>query len=187
MILSGFTIFSSIHSVTSHWDMNLSEHKGELPTIRLSQIENNDKLKIQPNDYKNKDYENHISYDWSDLAPKIYEITEKGMIEGEIWKDNSGTYSPSAKTEYYELRFQFLSEPMLKELMENGLEFFRFKSILYEELLDTSFDKAIVIKVKETQMLFASKGKRVIYVRYYGYADLKKNIEEIFNEVIEFE
>lgn len=186
IIMSSFTVFNSIYSITQNWYMDLSEYDDNLPTIHLSQIEKNDNFEIQDDYYENKNYNNYISHEWSELAPNMYEIHERGIVKGEKWKDNSGEYSPSLSTEFYDLRFKFLAEPLLEELMDDELDFFSFKPILYEELFVSSFDKAVFVKVDEMQMFYAIKDKQVIYVRYYGYEDLKSYIDEIENVVNNF-
>ena len=56
--------------------------------------------------------------------------------------------------------------------------------MLSEELLNTQFDYAYFVKVKETQMLFAYKDNKVIFVRYHGYGDLKILTETIAERIM---
>ncbi|MDW7668936.1 MAG: DUF2812 domain-containing protein [Bacillota bacterium] len=180
--LAILSIIISIYTITADWEMNLSEFNKSTPTIQLNEIETSQNFEINNDGYKS----NHISYDWGELAPDIYEINERGFVKGQMWEDQSGEYSPSLSTEFYRLRFGFLGESMLEDLVDNALEFFRFRPIVYQELLNTDFDEAVFIKVEETQMLFALLDKKVIYVRYHGYEDLSEHFNEIYKNARNF-
>jgi len=169
--------------VTSGWEMNISEYNNSIPTIQLADIERAQNFEIDKDRYKS----NHISYDWTELAPVLYEINERGIVADQMWEDQSGEYSPSLSTEYYQLRFGFLGEPLIKDLIDDALDFFRFEPILYQEILDTDFDKAVFVQVKETQMFFGALDKKVIYIRYHGYEDLTDHFEEIYDNVRNFQ
>lgn len=182
-LFSIFTICVSFVMITTGWEKNLSEYNSSIPTIQLANVEKAQNFEIENDGYKS----NHISYDWTELAPEIYEINERGLVKGQMWEDKSGEYSPSLSTEFYQLRFGFLGEALLEDLIDNELEFFRFRPILYQELLDTNFDKAVFIQVRETQMFFGRLGKKVIYIRYHGYEDLTVHFEEIYDNVRNFQ
>jgi len=183
IFFSILTIIISLFMVTSGWEMNISEYNNSIPTIQLADIERAQNFEIDKDRYKS----NHISYDWTELAPVLYEINERGIVADQMWEDQSGEYSPSLSTEYYQLRFGFLGEPLIKDLIDDALDFFRFEPILYQEILDTDFDKAVFVQVKETQMFFGALDKKVIYIRYHGYEDLTDHFEEIYDNVRNFQ
>lgn len=169
--------------ITAGWEMNLSKYNESIPTIQLEDIETAQNFEIDNRRYKS----NHISYDWTELAPALYEINERGIVTDQMWEDQSGEYSPSLSTEFYQLRFGFLRHRFLQDLIDDELEFFRFEPIRYQEILVTDFDKAIFVQVKETQMFFGVLDKSVVYVRYHGYEDLRNHFEDIYNKARNFQ
>lgn len=179
ILFSVLTICTSFLMITTGWEKNLAEYNSSTPTIQLANIEKAQNFEIENDGYKS----NHISYDWTELAPAIYEIRERGLVAGQMWEDQSGRYSPSLSTEFYQLRFGFLREALLEDLIDNALELYRFEPILYQELLHTNFDKAVFIQVKETQMFFGRLGKNVIYIRYHGYENLSLHFDQIYDSV----
>lgn len=180
------TVYISLRHISSDWDKNLYEYNGKLPSITLAQIENSANFEIEISKSKDKDYNNHISYSWTDLAPRIYQVRERGIIKGKLWDDMSGEYSPSLKTEFYDLRFKFLAKPLIRDIISDELEFFRYEPVNFHEFLETNFDYAAIIQVDETQMFFGILNKEVIYVRYHGYSNLSNFIGEIYDSVSEF-
>ena len=54
--------------------------------------------------------------------------------------------------------------------------------ILLKQSIQT-FDLLIVHEEEEMKEVFASKGKAVIHVRYYGYANINSVIENIENKI----
>lgn len=98
----------------------------------------------------------------------------------------SGECSPSLKTEFYDLRFKFLAKPLIRDIISDELEFFRYEPVNLHELLETIFDYASIIQVDETQMFFGILNKEVIYVRYHDYSSLSNFIDEINDSVYEF-
>ncbi len=90
-------------------------------------------------------------------------------------------------TEFYELRFELLAKPLYDELIEDKNELYRYEKLQYEELLDTSFDQATLISREASQMFFGRSGKKVIFIKYYGYEDLGALVEQIFAAVNDFD
>ncbi len=118
----------------------MDEYEGDLPTINLEKIENNDNFIKEKDYFKEKNYNSFISHEWSQLAPNMYTIKERGIVKGLKWEDGSGEYSPSLNTDFYELQFKFLAEPLLKEIISDKLDFYSFEPIVYEEISDTNFE-----------------------------------------------
>ena len=84
----------------------------------------------------------------------------------------------------YDLRFKHMRKILLNSIMDYELELYKYEEIVSEELYDTSFDYARIVKVNESQMLFAYYENKVIYVDYYGYGDLKSCIDKIYNKIV---
>jgi len=171
-----FQLCTIIYNFKNEWTKDITQFADTIPSITLDDIEKSDFI-IETGVVNGVNWNNRIDYKWSELAPVMYEISQNGIVETEYWKDNSGEYSPSLKTDYYELRFKFLREPLIKNIID-------YEEMLSEELLNTQFDYAYFVKVKETQMLFAYKDNKVIFVRYHGYGDLKILTETIAERIM---
>ena len=61
-------------------------------------------------------WQSEITYDWSPLAPQQYKSIESGIVPDEMWKDDSGTYSPSLDTQVYKLTFPSMRDRLLADL-----------------------------------------------------------------------
>jgi len=143
-----------------------------LPIVRLADIEKNPELKRESSSYirDNIDWGNRYKYNWSLLAPVQYESEERGIISNKMWKDNSGVYSPSISTKVYQLSFPSTAESLISGLIERyGLA---YRGGDFIEIEHTDFDILIVHEVDEFKEVFASKGRVVMHVTYYGYADI---------------
>jgi multisubunit Na+/H+ antiporter MnhB subunit len=142
----------------------------DLPIVRLADVEKNSKLvrKISLYNKEDIDWGNKYSYDWSLLAPIQYDSDEHGIISNEMWKDDSGEYSPSIHTNVYKLNFSFMTDNLIYDLIKK----YNIENKDFLELDNTSLDKLIVQEEDELKQIFASKGQSVMYIRYYGYADL---------------
>lgn len=62
-----------------------------------------------------------------------------------------------------------MNDGVLSDLIKRYGE--KFNGGEFLEIEHSSFDKLIVHEVEYSKEVFAYKGKAVIYVRYYGYAD----------------
>jgi hypothetical protein len=182
VILSTLLIITNLSILFTGWEKKLDAYGEEVPALRLSDIEDHKSFEID-DQYRRS---NLISYEAGELAASVYEISESGIIKEELWKDESGIYSPSLRTEYYELRWSFLGKRLLKDLIIYALDFHRYESFTFEELLETRFDQAVTIRVKETQMFFGRLGKKIVYVNYHGYEDLTEHLDELYDKISTF-
>ena len=131
----------------------------------------------------NVDWGNSYSTNWSPFAPVQYESSENGLVPGELWADGSGEYSPSIETKFYQLSFPSMTDNLISDLIKR-YNFDNESMEAYVETKNPHFDSLIVHVDEEFKEVFASKGKDVIYVRYYGYKDMNsvvKAIEEKLN------
>lgn len=139
----------------------------DLPIVRLADIEQNPDLMREEHFVEEQlDMLNRYSYNWSPIAPLQYKSDESGIVPEQLWKDLSGTYSPSLRTEVYQLNFPLLSEKLLADLVQWHI----FRGDI-TELESDVFDSLFIQKQEGSQEIFAAKGKGVMYVAYYGYAD----------------
>lgn len=154
----------------------------DLPIVRLSEVEQNPAL-TRKHSYTQKsiDWGNRYSYDWSLLAPVQYQSDEQGTVSNEMWKDGSGGYSPSIHTYVYQLSLPSMAESVISDLVKRyGIA---YKGGEFARIEHTDFDLLIVHEVDGFKEVFASKGKGVIYVRYFGYADMNTIIQSTARKI----
>ena len=97
-----------------------------------------------------------------------------------MWNDGSGIYSPSIHTEFYELRFSFISEKLLEDLIER---YVWREDISVVNKNSEYFDSLYIAAKDEEKKIFASKDNYVISVRYYGYGNLDELEDQIVYEM----
>ncbi|MEW8985584.1 MAG: DUF2812 domain-containing protein [Bacillus sp. (in: firmicutes)] len=155
----------------------------DLPIVRLADVENNPDLIRPEAEYMsdNVDWGNRVSSEWSLLAPVKYESDENGVVPGKLWKDLSGEYSPGIQTEYYQLRFPAMAENLVWDLVERYL----YENSLdeYVEKKHPDLDLMVVHEEEGMSEVFAAKGDAVMYVRYYGYADVSTVIDNVVEKI----
>ncbi|WP_010676786.1 DUF2812 domain-containing protein [Bacillus timonensis] len=154
-----------------------------LPFVRLADIEQNPALVRGESEYMNDnvDWSNRYSTNWSLFATVQYETDENGVVPGKMWNDGSGEYSPSIETRYYRLSLSSMADNLLSDLIKRYN--YEYSLDEYIETKHPSFDLLIVHEDRELKEVFASKGKEVIFVRYYGYADIGSVIENIVDKL----
>lgn len=152
----------------------LPESSIELPIIRLSEIEQSPQLKrLVKYNSRGVDWGNHVSYDWSLLAPVQYEVDEQGTVEGKMWEDNSGEYSPSISTQYYQLVFPQMAYGLIEDMMD---KYSFITDTVPEKVENTKFDIMYIAADKFSKQVFASWGNRVVHITYYGNKDVEQVI-----------
>lgn len=161
----------------------LPEANLDLPIVRLVDVEENPALVRGEPSYvsDNVDWGNRYSINWSPLAPVQYETDEHGVVPGQMWEDGSGEYSPAIHTQVYQLNIPALADNLISDLIER----YRYEDSI-EEFVETEhpdLDLLIVHEDKELKEVFAFKGKAVMYVRYYGYADINSVIEKLVEKI----
>ncbi|MEH7224494.1 DUF2812 domain-containing protein [Bacillus sp. JJ1566] len=185
MLVAGLTAIMPITQLVKMDTKTLPETSIDLPIVRLADIEQNPSLVRGESEYMkdNVDWSNRYTSNWSPFAPVQYESDENGVVPGEMWKDGSGEYSPSITTKYYQLSLPSMADNLISDLIkrynyDNSLEDF-------VETKHPSFDHLIIHEEKDYKEVFASKGKDVIFVRYFGNADVNSVIKVIEKKIIE--
>lgn len=182
-IVAGLSAIVPFIQIVKMDTKTLPEVSTDLPIVRLADIEQNPALVRGESEFiDDVDWANRYSINWSLVAPVQYESDENGVVPGEMWKDGSGEYSPSITTEFYQLSISGLADNLISDLIKwynyenNSME-------TYVEKKNPNFDSLIVHEEEELKEVFASKGKKVIYVRYHGYADIGSVIENIVDKL----
>ena len=159
----------------------LPYEKDQLPAVRLYDIEKNKDLVREKGTSKSDiDFLNRVNHTWSLISPNQYEVDEHAEIGSLMWNDGSGIYSPSIHTEFYELRFSFISEKLLEDLIER---YVWREDISVVNKNSEYFDSLYIAEKEEEKKMFASKDNYVISVRYYGYGNLDELEDQIVYEM----
>ncbi len=177
-----FTVFIPFMDIAKSKDYTLPEANTNLPIIiRLAEIEQNPNL-VRQTGYNgnNVDWANRISYDWSLLAPLQYEIDEHGIVNGEMWEDKSGTYSPSITIRYYNLTFGSMAEGLTLDLINRYVwrDNTNMKKVNYPD-----FDEIYIAEDDIRKQIFAYLNNQVIHVTYYGKAKIEDIIPLLSQKV----
>ncbi|MBP1932016.1 DUF2812 domain-containing protein [Ammoniphilus resinae] len=161
----------------------LPESSLDLPIVRLADIEQNLALVRGESSYMRDgvDWDNRYTYNWSPLAPIQYESDENGVVPGKMWGDGSGEYSPSIYTRVYQLSIPAMADNLIADLIKRYR--YEYSDDDFVESKHSDLDLLIVHDEDDFKEVFASKGKAVIYVRYYGYADINSVIENILDKI----
>jgi hypothetical protein len=122
----------------------LPETSDNLPIVRLAEVDQTPGLvRPEPSDIdKDIDWSNYYSVQWSLLAPVQYEAYETGVISGEMWKDDSGEYSPSIHSSIFQLRVSGMSDRLMADLIKRYSYSFSVKN--YAEINHPDVDSLVI-------------------------------------------
>lgn len=147
----------------------------DIPIIRLADVEQNSNMEQKKMyDQYYIDRGNKFDYEWSILAPIQYESDEHGIVSGKKWGDGSGEYTPSINNWVYKLTFPSMSKALVDDLIKWHSSWDPKRE--YVQMEHSDFDLLIVNEEEAHKEIFAAKGKGVMYVSYYGYADVDRLI-----------
>jgi len=181
--VSILTIIIPVKQALKSNEYTLSETKDNLPIIRLSDIEENPSLQREVSyNEEGVDRLNRVLYEWSLLAPIQYSIDECGIVNGEMWYDNSGEYSPSIHIQFYKLTFDSMADGLIKDLIHREIYDPRFKS---KKISSTEFDQLHIAVDDVTKYIFACWDNNVIFVRYHGNKDIDHLLNLLSEIVVE--
>lgn len=167
------TIIIPFVDVAKSKDYTLPEGNVNLPIIRLAEIEKSPNLMREKGFHGNNvDWANRVSYDWSPLAPVQYEIDEHGIVNGQMWGDKSGAYSPSITTRYYKLTFGSMAENLTLDLISR---YVWRDNLEVKDVNHPKFDKLYIVEDDISKQIFARLDNQVVHVTYYG----KESVEDI--------
>ncbi|KXL53216.1 hypothetical protein CLNEO_11870 [Anaerotignum neopropionicum] len=186
-LVCAFLMFYSVHySDKSYWYADLSTYEGNYPAIPITALETNLNFISPYDDEYEGNYENIIIFHWSAVAPEAYTVEEYGQIPEGVTEDNAEADFPCIKTEYYRMRFQFLAKILFREVIKDNVNRDFFETVQYHELHDTQFDQATLVLADDTQMFFARKGTKVVFIEYYGNENLETVVDNIYDAVNDF-
>lgn len=170
ILVSFLTICIPAAEIAVSKTYTLPETPVDLPVIRLAEIEQNAALEREDGFFlRDVDWRNRVSYDWSPLSPVKYEISEHGVVQNEMWDDNSGSYSPSVETHYFKLLIPSMADSLIQDLMEWYVDDYE-PDLTIRERDHAFFEKLVIAQSGIRKEIFACSGNEVIYVQYFGKA-----------------
>jgi hypothetical protein len=116
-----------------------------------------------------------VDYSWSPLAPSIYRIYENGKVPGGSGAD----YSPGMICRVYTLRFAWMAGFLAKDLQREYDDSEAWLDSIVEETGRQGFDSLYVVEAWGTKEIYASRGKTVIYMQYWGAEDMETVISAV--------
>ncbi|MEA4987102.1 MAG: DUF2812 domain-containing protein [Anaerovorax sp.] len=184
IILAFMTCLIPIMQLTQTKEATLPLTESNIPVVRLAEIEQDDRLeRVSETDLMEGevDSENYYEAKWALLAKSSYESEEQGIIYEESWDDGSGVYSPSIHCNYIHLKIQAFAIPLAKEWISyyGRPEELAYEGECFVNCEDERFDFLSVHESDASLQICAVKGKKVIFVSYYGYAETQNVINAI--------
>ncbi|MEG1257014.1 DUF2812 domain-containing protein [Clostridium sp.] len=171
-------IYNSLSHIYSDDFITLKASTPSLPIVRLSYIEDNPKYTQSTSPGSSDvDFGNYYDHSKTIFAPDIYETYESGCVPGEKW-GNGELYTPTLMTMVYKVRFSFMADDSLYQLMDEFEEILD-SDLEYVKVENENFDILMVLEEKDVCRIFANRGKGIMRVNYYGNADKEKVIDEI--------
>ncbi len=164
----------------SRWGCELAALDRPAPVLLLQELEGAPALIPDPFDYpgyEGPDRHNYVDYNRKLLA-RHYEVDQNYTAA-----ETDERYS--LDMDWYDLALPFLASPLLDDMFDYHTFDLKYVPDLYqvEELSAPGFDRLILARHSDptyrSQMLFASAGNRVIYLRYTGDEDLRQHLDLI--------
>jgi len=153
-----------------------------LPIVRLADVENNPAFtRVESYINDNVDWGNRYTFKWGPLAPVQYETNESGRVPGKKWDNLGGDYTPDIHTLVYQLRVPALTKHLIDDLV---------KKYSYDEdpkdFIEMNHPQLDYLIVKDEMIIkevLVAHHHTVMYVRYYGEADLHTLIDNIVERI----
>ena len=155
-----FALIIPIYQITKIDHLTLPNEDTSLPIVRLESIENNPHL-------VRKEWGNYVSVNWSTFAPIIYETVENGEEKTGEWTDPNNTYTPIIYSNIYQLRFHFLVDPLVQDLIKESNNESNDKKI-FTETKHQKFDQLLIHKGDKVNEFIFVRDNAVMYISYNG-------------------
>lgn len=151
-----------------------------LPVIQLSNLEDASILERDPDDEQYAFYNYYEKY-WKLFAYRAYKSDEDGMLNT---KEDINNKHPNVETEFYELTFKWMREPLVKDLIQRYQDEITvpYKDIIRQEA--EGLDGVYILTENYNIELIGIKGNKVMYVKYSGNASLDDLIKEIARKIV---
>ncbi len=164
-----------------YWDADWRELSEPIPIVSLAEIEQdpafqNGHIDDANTTYVSGDVDNEIRFQRSFLAPEQTTITQSGFVPGRNWAGSSDPYEPTLAFHIYRLRCPSMGERFVESQMD-----WELSDLMPWDTIDlsaeTGLDEAYLCvsgKYSDAlKKLFLRQGDTIVYVSYFGEADLR--------------
>nr|WP_307991962.1 DUF2812 domain-containing protein [uncultured Niameybacter sp.] len=151
-----------------------------LPVIQLSTLEDASILERDPDDQQYTFYNYYEKY-WKLFAYRVYKSDEDGILNTE---EDINNKHPNVETEFYELTFKWMREPLVKDLIQRYQDEITvpYKDIVRQDA--EGLDGVYILAENYNIELIGIKDNKVMYVKYSGNASLDNLIKEIARKIV---
>jgi len=148
--------------------------------VRLSDFETDPTLERKDGSLlRGVDWDNSLSSSWSPYASLMTVVREQGIVQGRMWADGSGVYSPSIACSIYILRSSWLADGVLDDLLVFHERRWRDRPLV-ELSGGHGFDRLYLSEDQPMVDVFAMIGNTVVWLRYHGEEDTQHVIEALY-------
>lgn len=175
IVITIIALIIPIYQITKIDHLTLPKEDTSLPIVRLESIENNPHL-------VRKEWGNYVSVNWSAFAPVIYETVENGEEKTGEWTDPNNTYTPIIYSNIYQLRFQFLVDPLVKDLIKESNYESNDKKI-FTERTHEKFDHLLIHEGDKVNEFIFVKDNAVMYISYNGQVKADVIIDQAADKI----
>lgn len=151
-----------------------------LPVMQISNLENASILERNP-DHEQYSFFNYYEKYWKLFAYRVYKSDEDGMLNTQ---ENINNKHPNVETEFYELTFKWMREPLVKDLIQRYQDEITvpYKDMIRQDV--EGLDGVYILTENYNIELIGIKDNRVMYVKYSGNASLDDLIKEIARKIV---
>ncbi len=181
LLLFNATFLSYTVRMIVRWDADWRELSEPISMVSLAEIEQapafqNGHIDDANTTYVGGDWDNQISFDSSFLVPQQTTITQSGFVPGRNWAGSGEPYEPTLSFHIYRLRYPSMGERFVESQMD-----WELSDLMPWDTLDlsaeTGLDEAYLCvsgKYSDAlKKLFLRQGDTIVYVSYFGEADLR--------------
>lgn len=174
-----------------HWESELLAEDRPYPILSLAELEEAPDYQLTPfyyPGYEGLDRDNYVQYRWGPMA-SYYEVSQEGTIPSRT--DPEGDeYNPSLDIDWYDLTIPALASPLLDDLVDyHTVRNYFPDEYTTQEYTLPGFDRFVIARDDRYgghARVFAAAGDRVVYLNYFGEADLLQHAD-LVAEVLAWE
>ena len=182
VISSGFTF----HSMTNSWHKNMENIPKTMPVLLLNMVEQNAEYHrynpVAVGDGLVRKT-NSARFSYSVLAPKQYEITQMGIIEGETFNDSGKLYTPSSNVDFLRAVNSSMAKTLYKDLIKKYTTVYSLENAEKIEITDSHFEKAVMYKKGSYEYFFGYYDNNATFVSYHGNYSILPFVNDIYESI----
>lgn len=168
-----FILWCCYYSFTQIWSEEISDVADPLPFLSLEVIEQREHTLLLDGMADNINGSNTVVHSATPIVlPHEYSFFQDGQTADGV---------VSARTDYYELGFALIVQPLFNELLEGALvegDIDKGEKTV-TKLSHPYFDRVVLVETASRDRLLACQGKQLIEIRYTGEVDLRDRLDDL--------